>query len=460
MSVLGTFILPHPPVIIRDVGRGDELKIQKTLDAYESVAKKIASLKPSTIVICSPHSTMYSNYIHISPGQSAHGDLWKYNAPNAKADVKYNTAFVDKLCEICKQSSINAGTDGEKHQSLDHGTLLPLLFINKYYTDYTLVRTGISGLPLDEHYLFGNCIAKTADALKESIVFIASGDLSHKLKESGPYGFSEDGAEFDRIMLGAMKSANFIDFLELDPNIRQGAAECGLAPIVIMAGCLDGKGVATTFLSYEYTFGVGYAVCYYTVTGADANRSYYLQYMENQKKLATERKVTESPCVRLARIALETYIKTGKIIDVPTDTPAGILNNRAGVFVSLKKYGELRGCIGTIEPTRTSIAEEIINNAISAGVSDPRFDGVTASELNFLAYSVDILGKCMPTTKEGLDVEKYGVVVKSGTKRGLLLPNLDGIDTVDKQLEIALEKARINSNANYTIERFEVIRYK
>jgi AmmeMemoRadiSam system protein A len=146
---------------------------------------------------------------------------------------------------------------------------------------------------------------------------------------------------------------------------------------------------------------------------------------------------------------------------MPEDLPPEFFTQRAGTFVSLKKDGNLRGCIGTIEPYRENIAEEIRGNAISAGTQDPRFNAVTPDELNDLVYSVDVLAPAEPVkTAEELDVKRYGVIVTSGRRRGLLLPNLDGVDTVRQQLDIALQKAGIRPTEDYTMERFEVVRYK
>jgi AmmeMemoRadiSam system protein A len=134
---------------------------------------------------------------------------------------------------------------------------------------------------------------------------------------------------------------------------------------------------------------------------------------------------------------------------------------KAGVFVSLKKHGELRGCIGTIAPVTDSIAEEIIRNAVSACAEDPRFDPVSKDELDELVYSVDLLSPAEPIpSADMLDPVKYGVIVTSGHKRGLLLPNLEGVDTIEQQIEIAMRKAGIHKNESYTLERFEVVRHK
>lgn len=137
------------------------------------------------------------------------------------------------------------------------------------------------------------------------------------------------------------------------------------------------------------------------------------------------------------------------------------LKQPAGVFVSLKKHGQLRGCIGTIVPTRSSAAEEIVQNAISAATNDPRFPKVDASELDELEYSVDILGRPEPVESlDQLDPSRYGVIVSRGSKRGLLLPDLEGVDTVEEQVEIARHKADIGPGEQVKLERFEVMRYK
>ena len=131
------------------------------------------------------------------------------------------------------------------------------------------------------------------------------------------------------------------------------------------------------------------------------------------------------------------------------------------MFVSLKKDGRLRGCIGTISPAAENIAAEILTNAVSAGIGDPRFDPVEEDELPELVYSVDVLGEAEPISgMDELDPKRYGVIVNKGHRRGLLLPNLEGVDTVRQQVDIALQKAGIRREESYTLERFEVVRHK
>ncbi len=461
MAILGAFMVPHPPLIVPEVGRGEEKMIQKTIDSYHEIAKQIAKLKPDTIIITTPHSILYSDYFHISPGSGAEGDLGRFGVRDISFSVDYDQIFVEELEALSERKQIEAGTLGEKDKSLDHGTMVPLYFINQYLKDYRLVRVGLSGLPVTDHYRLGRCIKDTADKLNRRIVIVASGDLSHKLKEDGPYGFAKEGLEFDKKVTEAMKEGDFLSLLTLSPDLCEAAAECGLRSFIIMAGALSGLSVEPEFLSYEGTYGVGYAVCAYKITGEDEKRHFDIIFKQEQLRRARERQKQEDVYVSLARQSLEGYVKSGDYVEVIDNLPEEMTSTRAGVFVSLKKYGQLRGCIGTISPVTGSIAKEIIRNAVSAGMEDPRFPPVGEEELDDLVYSVDVLSEAEPIdSMEELDINRYGVIVSAGKRRGLLLPNLEGIDSVEKQVSIARKKAGIYDNEGVKLERFEVIRHE
>lgn len=168
----------------------------------------------------------------------------------------------------------------------------------------------------------------------------------------------------------------------------------------------------------------------------------------------------KSPHVKLAMAAIESYVRQRRIIGVPPDTPEELTNRCAGAFVSLKIEGHLRGCIGTIEPMQENLAKEIIENAISAATRDPRFLPVAPRELEHLQCSVDVLSEAEEVTDiRELDPKRYGVIVECGSKRGLLLPDLEGVDTVEEQISIACHKAFITERDKIMLCRFEVIRY-
>ena len=434
MPILFTCMLPHPPLIVPAVGKGEERKIQKTIDAYHEAARRIAACRPETIVLISPHQVMYADYFHISPGESANGDFGQFRAPEEQMEVSYDTAFVEKLCSLAEEKDLPAGTWGEQEKDLDHGTMVPLYFLNQYWTDYQLVRIGLSGLPLINHFELGQCIQETVNALNRKVVIIASGDLSHRLKEDGPYGYREEGPAYDARIMDVMGRGAFGELMEFSEDFCEKAGECGHRSFTIMAGALDKMKVTAEKLSYEGPFGVGYGICTYNVC--------------------------EDAYVKLARETIETYIRTGEKIKVPDGLPQEMYERQAGTFVSIKENGGLRGCIGTIQAVQASIAEEIINNAISAATRDPRFYPIEPEELDKLTISVDVLGETEHIdSPEDLDVQRYGVIVTKGYKRGLLLPNLEGVDTVEEQIAIAKDKAGISAQEEVELERFEVVRH-
>ena len=189
-------------------------------------------------------------------------------------------------------------------------------------------------------------------------------------------------------------------------------------------------------------------------------RNFKERYEEKERSLIAARQEQEDAYVRLARKSMEEYVCTGKVIEIPNGLPEEMYRQKAGVFVSIKKEGSLRGCIGTLAAACPSVAEEIVYNAISASTNDPRFSPIEPSELDRLTISVDVLGEMEKIeSPDMLDVRKYGVVVTKGRRRGLLLPNLDGIDSVEEQIAIARQKAGIHEGETVSLERFEVVRH-
>jgi len=165
------------------------------------------------------------------------------------------------------------------------------------------------------------------------------------------------------------------------------------------------------------------------------------------------------PLTRLAKDTVESYVRSGTTPSPENPTPE--MMERAGVFVSLKKRGMLRGCIGTFEPTQANVAEEIISNAINSSTRDPRFPPVTPAELDGLEYSVDVLTTPEPVESAAdLDPRRYGVIVECGGRKGLLLPDLEGVGSVEQQIEICRAKAGIDPDEPVKLYRFEVRRYK
>lgn len=476
MSILAACAVPHPPLIIPEVGRGEEEKIRKTTEGYEAVMRKMAEFEPDTVVVATPHSILYADYFHISPGEEASGSLRDFRAPKARLTVRYDTELVQAITGLAEKAGIAAGTLGERDKSLDHATLIPLLFLNQFLKkDYRIVRIGLSGFSAPVHYAFGQCIDQAVKDLGRRAVFIASGDLSHKLKPYGPYGFAPEGPAFDARIMKDFEAADFGDLLSIDETFAGKAAECGLRSFQIMAGVLDRKAVKARVYSYEDITGVGYGTAVFIPDGEDQERRFGDAERERALREAEEARKKQDPYVALARASVEKVVKSGRKLTLkelerslqdgesplPECTlPEEMTARRAGVFVSLHKEGRLRGCIGTIEATCGSIAEEILQNAVSASGKDPRFSPVTPEELPYLIYNVDVLGDAEAIESEkDLEPKRYGVIVQNGYRRGLLLPDLDGVDTAAQQIAIAKQKAGIGKNEAVSLRRFEVVRH-
>lgn len=465
-KILGHFIMPHPPIVVSEVGKGEENEALSTIEACSKVANEINSLKPDTIIIITPHGPVFRDAIAISDGSYISGNLGNFNAEEVQFNLNINKSLSENIVSYAygigvPVVSINEESAGrfDIDYELDHGAMVPLYFVNKKYDNYKLVHITYGFLSEVELYKFGIAIKQAVELSNTNTVIIASGDLSHKVTDAAPYGYSPHGKAFDEEILNHLKNGEVLDVFKMDKNIIECAGECGLRAFYILLGSMDGYSIKGEVLSYEAPFGIGYGVMRFAVSKGNAEG---LLHKISQMKKETMKKVRENEdaYVRLARETLEYYVETGELIKLPSYVTEEMLKEERGVFVSLKKDGELRGCIGTIFPAYANIAEEITHNAIEAGERDPRFNPVETEELEEITYSVDVLMPAEKASRESLDPKKYGVIVRSGGRSGLLLPDLSGVDTVDEQLEIALRKACIGDHEIYSIERFEVVRHK
>lgn len=445
LSILGAFLMPHPPILVPEVGKGREEQIRQTSLACKAVAEKIKALAPDTIVLVSPHAQAYAEGFAITGGDKFKENLSLFGAAEAGVRVELDTEFSQALAVTAASVGLYTQIRLKNTDKNDHGTVVPLIHILKEYADFRVVKTGISGLRCTDHYEFGRCIADVSRKLGRRTVFVASGDLSHRLKPDGPYGFDPAGPEFDQTLLSVLSHGDFAQAVRLSETaLCEQAGECAMRPLLVLAGSLNNVEVRAEVLSYEDTFGVGYAVISFMPHAGDGTKT-----------------SEESAQVSLARYALETYIKTGRMPELPAPVDRTLLCDQAGVFVCIKRDGRLRGCIGTIKPVNNCLAEEILHNAVSAGTRDPRFPRVSESELPELQYTVDVLTKPEKVeTTAALDVRRYGLILETPNKRGLLLPDLDGVDTVYEQIAIVKSKAGITDKEPYTMYRFEVIRYQ
>ncbi len=438
-SLVFSAIAPHPPIMVPEVGRESIARVEDSIEAMAELTQRLIDSGAESVIVISPHAPLEADSFVAYQGPEVYGDFTNFSAPDA-----YFVAGVDE--ELL--AAIKEAAAGERYavftlpsHDLDHGTAVPLYFLFRNGWEGKVVTLGYSFLSNEDHLRFGACIKRAIDRVGRRVAFIASGDLSHRLKPHAPAGYNPDAHVFDEQVVDALRSNAPQKITEIDYNLRRLAGECGYRSMLVAIGASSDLPLSCEVLSYEAPFGVGYLVAQLT-----------------NQQLATD--YLDPPA--LARQAVETYIRDGDVLDSRRFT-RGLLTAPAPCFVSLKTLaGDLRGCIGTIEPSRDTLAQEIVANAISAATNDPRFDPVRTEELSNLRYSVDVLFPPEETVMEELDPSVFGVIVEdeSGAHRGLLLPDISGITDAKQQVEIAARKGGIGPGKPIKLWRFRVERFR
>ncbi len=336
--------------------------------------------------------------------------------------------------ELAKQilaTSSYLEEDAKAHQ-YEHSIEVQLPFLQYFKKDFRLVPIMLSYFTGATYREIGREIAKTIKDLNKEVVIIASSDMTH-------YEPQESAQWKDTQAIEAILNLEEDELLRRVDELR--ISMCGYAPAVSLISAAKELGARKAELVKYQTSG--------DTTGDYSSVVGYAGVILRGI----------SPLASLAKDTVEAFVKEGNIPELEELTPE--MKQRAGVFVSIHKFGQLRGCIGTFEPTRDNVAQETIANAISSATRDPRFPPVAPNELKDLEYKVDVLTKPEPIdSQDQLDPRKYGVIVECGMRKGLLLPDLEGVDSADYQIEICRHKAGIFPDEPIKLYRFEVKRYK
>jgi AmmeMemoRadiSam system protein A/AmmeMemoRadiSam system protein B len=458
-SLVFAGIAPHPPIMVPEVGRDAIVEVRRSIDAMAELTERVIRSGAETVILISPHAPLEPDAFVAYDGPQLYADFADFRAPTATVHARLDDELLTEIARTAAEQ--NLSTIRIKGFDLDHGTAVPLYFLQRHGWHGSVVALGYSFLPNEDHVRFGKCIKQAIERVGRPVAFIASGDLSHRLKLEAPAGYNPQAHRFDEEVVDAIRSCSTSRIVDLDPELRKMAGECGYRSMLVAIGVAQELEPSCEVISYEAPFGVGYLVA--QLLAAKDVKSVPPAVAggltaENENRGGQT--MAELPA--LARHVVETYVTGGEIIKAPGN-PSELLSQRAGCFVSIKtRAGELRGCIGTIDPAKDTLAEEVIVNAISAATLDPRFAPVREHELPGLKYSVDVLSQPELTRLEDLDPRVYGVIVedKNGVRRGLLLPNLEGIDTAAHQVEIATRKAGILPGDPIRLWRFRADRYR
>jgi AmmeMemoRadiSam system protein A/AmmeMemoRadiSam system protein B len=447
-AIVFSGIVPHPPIMVPEVGGDAVVDVRASIAAMAELTRRVIESGAETVVIISPHAPLDARAFVAYHSPRLSGDFANFRSPHTGIEFPLDEAVLAAITEGAAQQDYEVLH--LENYPLDHGTAVPLYFLDRNGWNGRVVALGYSFLSNEDHLNFGGCIRAALDSVGKSAALIASGDLSHRLKPGAPAGYDREAHRFDEAVVEAIKAGSPHRIIEVDHNLRRTAGECGYRSMLVALGATRELLPTCEVLSYEAPFGVGYLVAQLTNANATA---------EHHPGADLE---SEAELPALARRAVETFVRTGKQITAPANATA-LLTVRAACFVSIKtRGGDLRGCIGTVEPVKQNLADELIANAISAATRDPRFAPVAAGELADLRYSVDILAAPEPATFADLDPKVYGLIVEDerGRSRGLLLPDIPGVETASQQVEIAARKAGIPPGRPLKLSRFRVERFR
>ncbi|OIR15014.1 hypothetical protein GALL_41320 [mine drainage metagenome] len=422
-------LAPHAPVLVPEVAgfRFDEVK--DTVTAMDELAGRLVAVHPSLVLVVSPHSPRRAGAFGLWSGPRMTGGFSQFSAPGERIDLPVDEEAVAAIEEAAGRAGLRTWriSGGE----LDHGAAVPLWFLSRAgWRGLTVVvsleRDGRIS-PED----MGEVIGSALRGLGRRTALIASGDMSHRLCPGAPGGFDSRAHVFDEDFVQVIEQGAFARLTALDQALESLAAEDVVEPTRAVVAAIGGRSEGHRVLSYQAPFGVGYGVA--------------VLYEAPEAAPPAPALVVDSlgQLPRVARTAIETHFSGGG--PMPAYRAAGPASIEGCVFVTLfDGDGQLRGCIGSLKPTQTDLVHETWRYALAV-LEDRRFAPVTREDLPGLRTEVTVLGELEPVDDaSALDPRLYGLVVRAEDgRRGVLLPDLEGVDTVKQQLAIARRKAGI-----------------
>lgn len=249
-------IVPHSPLLIPSIGKEHREKLDQTLKAFEAVEQALYLSKPDTILMISPHASLYPDAFSGNVASSFKGSLKEFGDHSTSLEAKVDFLILDHIHRLMREENMPFTLTSS--EELDYGFTVPLLMLTSHLQNWKLIPLSVSMLGVDKHLEFGKQLKRVIHAEQTRIAVIASADLSHHVNQQSPQGATPEGQEFDRLVRQHFNALSGEGLVKMKPEITEKAGQCGLKPLTMMLGALDGMNGKAKELCYEAPFGVGY----------------------------------------------------------------------------------------------------------------------------------------------------------------------------------------------------------
>jgi MEMO1 family protein len=440
-------LMPHAPVLVPVVGGKHGNRASASVRAMVAAARRIVAAQPDAVVLISPHTPRRRCAFALWAGGRIRGSLAQFGAPEAAVDLP----AAEKLAATITAEARARGVElwPLRSAELDHGAVVPLWHLAEAGWRGPTLVLGLNYPGEPGLVELGEAIAAAAGQLELRLGIVASGDMSHCLQPGAPAGFHPRAQEFDSTFIEHLRAGRYRALLELDADLQSLAAEDAVDATVVAAAAVQWDATGHEVLSYEGPFGVGYGVA--------------ILHEGRRKHPAAWDRDESAGQIELPQIARSSIAAAfGAAVEKPAAAAAGFLAERHGVFVTLRDLsGRLRGCVGTLTPRCRDTVEETWRVARDAAFRDGRFPPVSPEELPDLHFEVSVMFPPEEVASGAeLDPQRFGVVVTAADgRRGVLLPDVAGVETVAQQLALARRKGGIGEFEPVRLRRFAVKKF-
>jgi AMMECR1 domain-containing protein/aromatic ring-opening dioxygenase LigB subunit len=436
-------LMPHAPVLVPELAGERLAEEARTVAAMRDAARRVMKHQPAALVLVSPHSPRRRRAFGVWTPERHEGSLARFNAPELAVDLPNDRTMIGELMTASDECDVDLWfiEDGD----LDHGAVVPLWFMQEAGWSGTTTILSLNDAANGGLEKLGKTIARAASHRGGVVALIASGDMSHRLKPGAPCGYHPDAKCFDDEFIRMVDEGDAPGLLDFDRGLRGLAGEDVVDSTVVALAAVGNDMRGHQVLSYEGPFGVGYGVAVLHEHGAGA---------------LAEPLAEAAALPHVARLSVAAALG---LYEADSPAPAGITGRQAPVFVTLRTIrGDLRGCVGTISPRRAHVVEETWFNARAAAFEDRRFTPLRPHELEEILFEVSMLHSFEEVRDmEEIDPRHHGVIVSAaGSRRGLLLPGIEGVDSAVQQIAIARRKGGIGLDEAVRLQRFRVDKYQ